>query len=353
MSTTYFCEKCNYSATKKYNWELHLASAKHNKLPISTYDCNICNNSYDELITFYSHCGNCIETMKQKHQMEIVELNKNENILKEEITAINNEFTRLREEYKTHYDFKQVDTISKSNKVFILESQIEICKETSEFYKKQVDELKTRIISLEEQNKKLTDANIELVTKINQNQYLCNFENAFKSNSFNLQFYLENSCKNAPSIEQFVTDMSFSDSELYTVCAEKQIGLRLIIQKRLGGINQELMPFQCCDKKRKKLMVKTNGQWINNEEVSGNNNPLFRFYALIYIKFFNVISQLKESDKNRIDTTCSIGTSIQSFMPNFILSAMETTDDYRKCSKDFLRKLNDEISELCIIKKNC
>jgi len=144
-STTYFCEKCNYTATKKYNWELHLSSAKHNRPSVSTYTCNICNNSYDDLISFYAHSENCVDKLRQQHATKIAEL-ETENLRRNEINI-------MKKEAQNTVDVRHY------------ESQIETYKMKTDFYRDQIDELKSRIISLEDQNKKLTETNTELVTK--------------------------------------------------------------------------------------------------------------------------------------------------------------------------------------------
>lgn len=85
--------------------------------------------------------------------------------------------------------------------------------------------------------------------------------------TFNLQFFLNETCKNAMSIEDFVNDIVLTLSDLEDTgrlgFAE---GISKIINRRLKALDVTERPIHCSDSKRETLYVKDKDKWEKEEE---------------------------------------------------------------------------------------
>jgi hypothetical protein len=86
--------------------------------------------------------------------------------------------------------------------------------------------------------------------------------NTTTNNQFNLNVFLNEDCKNALNLSEFLDSIQVEVSDLdYTKTHLLENGLRNIIVNALGRIGATERPFQCTDKKRRTLYVKHDGQW--------------------------------------------------------------------------------------------
>ena len=75
----YYCEKCDYTCYKKYNWTKHITTAKHSKMPenaiFSTekwqkvahntvYCCEKCGKEYSDRTGLWRHKKNCMNNIE-------------------------------------------------------------------------------------------------------------------------------------------------------------------------------------------------------------------------------------------------------------------------------------------------
>jgi len=62
----YLCETCHYFTSKKCNYDKHLMSRKHDnnnqKVAKSSYQCNICNKSFNDRAGLWRHTKKCTPT---------------------------------------------------------------------------------------------------------------------------------------------------------------------------------------------------------------------------------------------------------------------------------------------------
>ena len=84
ISKTYYCEKCDYKCSKKYNWSKHLATAKHLKMPEGdkqvansgkneqklSFTCEFCNKEYQHRQCLWRHNKICNFTPENKKDKE-------------------------------------------------------------------------------------------------------------------------------------------------------------------------------------------------------------------------------------------------------------------------------------------
>jgi hypothetical protein len=96
----------------------------------------------------------------------------------------------------------------------------------------------------------------------NSNNYsgMTNSQNT--NNTFNLQFFLNEKCKDALNIEDFVSSVKLSLDDLeYTGRKGYIEGITNIIIKNLKGLEEYKRPIHCSDFKREILYIKDNDTW--------------------------------------------------------------------------------------------
>jgi hypothetical protein len=134
---------------------------------------------------------------------------------------------------------------------------------------------KELIIMLIKHNSQLMVQNTELVDiiKSNNNQQISHINNFHNNNNnnnnktFNLQFFLNETCKNAMNITDFVNNIKLELDDLETTGRQGYIdGISNIILKNLNKLEQPLRPLHCSDLKREVLYIKDNDEWTKETE---------------------------------------------------------------------------------------
>jgi hypothetical protein len=112
--------------------------------------------------------------------------------------------------------------------------------------------------------------------------------------AFNLNFFLNETCKDAMNITDFVSSIKFNLEDLENTGRRGYIeGISNIILKNLNNIEQHMRPLHCSDQKREVLYVKDNNEWTKE----ANDKPILT-KAIKVITNEN-IKQIKNwADKN-------------------------------------------------------
>jgi hypothetical protein len=214
--TFYECEYCCITCNKISDWKRHLTTKKHfvNKnggistMETNTFICE-CGNIYKERTGLWKHKKKCQYNKKNEDLNE----NQNEN-LNENIPNKNDQ----------------------SNKDNLIEYLI---KENSEF--------KTLIMELIKKDSISNNIN----STINSH-----------NKTFNLQFFLNEQCKDAMNIMDFVNSMTLEFADLEAVGKLGYVeGISGIIIKKLNEMDVYKRPIHCSDAKREIMYVKDDNVW--------------------------------------------------------------------------------------------
>jgi hypothetical protein len=118
----------------------------------------------------------------------------------------------------------------------------------------------------------LLKQNSELIIKMGtnntaNNNTATNMTNNIGNKTFNLQFFLNEECKNALNINEFVSSikMDLDDLEKTGLLGYAE-GISNIINKNLGDLDQTMRPIHCSDVKREVFYVKNDDQWIKEND---------------------------------------------------------------------------------------
>ena len=120
------------------------------------------------------------------------------------------------------------------------------------------------ILHLLKQNGELQKSLIE----ISKDKSIINTTNNNSHNkTFNLNFFLNETCKDALNIQEFVSSIKPSIEDLENTGRRGYIeGISNIILKGLNKLEQHFRPIHCSDQKREILYIKDDNQWIKESE---------------------------------------------------------------------------------------
>ena len=125
---------------------------------------------------------------------------------------------------------------------------------------------KDLIMMLLKQNTQLITQNSELIKTSNGPNINNNNTNS-NNKTFNLNFFLNDTCKDAMNIADFINSIKLQLSDLENVGKLGYVeGVSNIIVKNLNGLDIAHRPVHCTDKKRDTLYVKDNDIWEKDEE---------------------------------------------------------------------------------------
>ena len=222
ISAKFICEKCDYKCSKQSEYNKHILTNKHKILHNPTlnptseisekiYECN-CGKIYKHSSTLYTHKKKCTST------------NDTEN-----------------------NDTDSNDTDNNNH-------EIKELKELMKYLMKENSELKTMMFE---------------VIKNGTHNNTTNSHNK----SFNLQFFLNETCKDAMNIMDFVDSIKIQLSDLENVGKLGYVdGISNIIAKNLNSLDETKRPVHCTDTKREVMYVKDEDKW----EKEADNKPKIR-----------------------------------------------------------------------------
>jgi len=236
LSKHYFCNYCNYKCSRKFNLDRHMLSNKHSNVTQSNqfgvfneqneqniekqietkYVCKHCKKSYESRNGLWKHktkgkCAKKDETENNYHNKEFSD--------KDLIAMLIND----------NKEFKQL--------------VLEICKEKDEYKNMMMEVIKN-------------GTNNNNTTHTNSH-----------NKSFNLNFFLNETCKDAMNIMDFVDSIKLQLSDLESVGKLGFVeGISNIITNNLKALDVTQRPVHCADNKREVLYVKDENKWEKEDE---------------------------------------------------------------------------------------
>jgi len=241
LSKLFCCEKCNYITERKSNLYNHNLSAKHIKSinsneikqSLSTdHICEICNKKYKDYSGLWRHKKKCFQNKKEE---------KSE---KEDSNII---------QYENSISSELIMNIINQNQEF-----------------------KDLLI---EQNKTI----IELSKNINITNNNNSMNNSHNK-TFNLQFFLNETCKDAMNIMDFVDSIKIQLCDIESIGELGFVnGMSKLIIKNLKALDENMRPVHCSDPKRDSLYVKDANVW---EKEDSENKKIKK--AIKYISHKNI-----------------------------------------------------------------
>jgi hypothetical protein len=221
-SNKFHCILCDYYTSRKSQYDRHLLTSKH--------------KNTDKLLT-----NTDIKSSESS-----------------EITLITNNFS-----CNCGKEYKHRQSLFNHKKKCMTESIIEE-KNTSE----SVDIFdKNLILTLIQQNNALQKQMFEVIKNGTNNNNNNNNTTNSHNKSFNLNFFLNETCKDAMNIMDFVDSIKLQLSDLEKVGKIGFIeGISNIIVKNLNSLDETKRPVHCTDSKREVMYVKDEDKWEKENE---------------------------------------------------------------------------------------
>jgi len=244
----YNCEICDIKCSRESEWIRHKLTRKHinrangNFLEtqnftdkIQYYSCSICNKNYQTKGGLWKHEKKCINEIK------------NENIVIQD---------------------------SSQNEIKVLTGLVIEVIKTNTDLQKQNQELQKKMIDVCKTTNNNNNNNISNNNTINNNTI--NSHNK----TFNLQFFLNEQCKDAMNIKDFVKSIKIEMSDLERLGKEGYVeGISRIIIEKLKEMDIYKRPLHCSDAKRETMYIKENDVW--NKDESLNNEKMIEFIKAV------------------------------------------------------------------------
>jgi hypothetical protein len=113
-------------------------------------------------------------------------------------------------------------------------------------------------------------------------------------NSFNLQFFLNETCKDAINVSEFVENIKIDFSDVENVGKKGYVtGITDMIVKNLADLGMNKRPIHCTDVKRETIYIKDNDKWDKDSETKEKFQKVLN---QIYNKNWNTLRSWVQSN---------------------------------------------------------
>ncbi len=218
-SEFFVCETCDYNTSRKSQYNRHIATDKHKKRQISTIFNNFqqkssnivceCGKSYKERSGLYKHKRQCITSR------------------------------------------------TLSSKDISQEMIVRLIKDNRDMQKLFIEQTQT----IQQQHNTLTNIVHDVVKNgVNNNSH--NTITNSHNKAFNINLFLNETCKEAINMSDFVSSIKMNLDDLEHTGRKGYIeGISNIIIRNLNDLEQHNRPIHCSDNKREILYIKDNDKW--------------------------------------------------------------------------------------------
>ena len=274
----YFCEICDYFTSRKYNYNKHLSSNKHcYKIATKSsnfkqdlqkpheYTCEKCATFCSTRAGIWKHRKKCNGTLNNKEIDKDILIMM---LIQQNASLMND-----------HNNIKEI----------LLEQQ------------------KQNNIMMEINKQNLSAINNNITNNLKNN--LTNNINV-NNKSFNLNLFLNDMCKNAMNLTEFIESIKLQLNDLINVGELGYIeGISNIIIQNLNAMDITERPIHCTDKKRETLYIRDENKW---EKDDFKNNKIRKIIKTLSGKNIKLLPQYREK------------------YPDYSISTSKKSDEYNK-----------------------
>lgn len=282
----YECESCDFKCSKKSNFDRHMSTQKHKllffKLSVNpkraksanTFQCDNCDKRYKEKSGLWRHKQKCTSSLDNENKKKI-----NDELIDKMISQNN-----------------------------------EILKENNE--------LKTIIIESQEKMLEMINSNPKTIIHNTKNK-------------FNLNVFLNETCKNAMNLSDFIDSITLQLMDLESVGKLGYVnGISSIIVNYLNAIETNKRPIHCTDKKRQTLYIKNEDNW--NKEIDSKPN-IRNIIRIISNQNLQMIIEYQKQNKNCLIPGTKENEQFNNFIYMLVSSGEKEEDEIVKLlSKEIL-----------------
>ena len=194
-----------------------------------------------------------------------------------------------------------------------------------------------------EQNNELHKKIIEIVATNgngNENNNTIIINNAGNNTTFNLNFFLNEKCKDAINMSDFVNSCKIELSDLEETGDLGYVeGISRILIKNLEELGLDLRPMHCSDIKREVLYIKDNNVWVKE---SGNQEKIKNLIREISNKNFKQIYEWQKNNPDFSNPQSRASDRYQKLLYNILpgITKEEQIENVNKIFKNIIKQIS-------------
>ena len=232
------CKPCNYICSNKHDFTKHCLTNKHNAILSGDnaipklFTCH-CGSTYKHRPSYYRHKKNCIQTDAEPVNLDTADK------------------PTLMVGAVPHFDTALV---------------IELLKQNQEFKALMLEQSK----QLAEQQNQMAEQQMQLLEAVkdgkigNTNMNCHNTTNS--NNKFNLNVFLNETCKDAISMDDFINSIEVTRDEfIHTGQVGFVEGISTVMAHRFRDMEMHTRPLHCTDLKRETIYIKNADKWEKDD----------------------------------------------------------------------------------------
>ena len=265
----YNCIECNFNTSNKKDFNRHLTTAKHIKLSISNdfepilpqktqlVVCTICQKEYVSKSGLWYHMKKCVPIVENEAD------NAHTPPKSDDMIALFMEFVREKSQDK-----------SDQNNIIL-----ELVKQNTEFKELLID-----------QNKQM----MELAKNAGSNN-----NNTNSHNKFNLNVFLNETCKDAITMKDFINSIEVTLEDFISTGNIGFVnGISKVMVERIKDMDLHTRPLHCTDLKRETVYIKNEEKW---EKEDGDKTILRNAVKHVAKKNYNQLQQWYNNKKPEVE----------------------------------------------------
>ena len=139
-----------------------------------------------------------------------------------------------------------------------------------------------------------------------------NINNTTNKNKFNLNFFLNETCKNAINLTDFVKAIQLQLGDLEKIGEIGYVnGMSEIIVKNLNGMDLDKRPVHCTDKKRQTLYVRDENKWDKEEK---DNPKVKKAIRMVSSKNMDLLLEYQKKHPECMDSDSDYNEKFNDFI---------------------------------------
>jgi hypothetical protein len=310
IPSQYNCELCHYYTVSKKDYNKHLLTQKHIRVTNDAVQIQqnnkislcICGKTYKYRQGLYKHKQTCVQTQPPEENIQ---------------TTI-----------------EPIEPNTAELLVLVKELMIQMAAKD-----KKQDELMLQMAAKDKQQDELIKQNQELQNTMKEMIPHLGNNNTINSNNptFNVQLFLENDCKNAKSIQDFLRSIEINHEHLVSMIKDGYVDtISNILIQALNKMEITERPLHCTDLKRETVYIKDKESWNK----STTDAPLMK----------RVISSIEHGCvievKNYVDNTpesTELDTPEYNFYHKAHWNTLGAGEDASKLNKKIYKKVLPEV----------
>ena len=313
-NTSYICDVCLFVCSKKVDWMRHLQTRKHqtniglgtNEQQCVLHTCSGCNKKYNSRTSLWRHARNCV-----------------------------GEANTIRPDTKTILE------ILRQNQTF-RELMVEQSAQLRESHRK-MEETQQHMLQTQNENMEL---HRQLLTAVNggklqsgyiQNHHTTNHHH-HNNQKFNLNFFLNTTCKDAINMSEFIETIEVQMSELENIGHNGYVaGMTDIILSRIKDLDVSKRPVHCTDLKRETMYIKDQNEWNKD---TAEKSYLRKAIAMVSKKNYGKTMEWREHNPECLD----IGSAKYDFCFKMMRNVLGDFEDVQvKLDNKIIKNLAKEV----------